>query len=118
MSKAKKKNIVSVQIPEKDLYFTMYDLEGPIESIISGLRETEKQALALGLTDIRVSIYHNYDETEISLYGSREETDEEYKTRLGYEAKARKARAQAKAREELEKSEEYRKYIELKEKFG
>lgn len=116
---AKRKNIISVRIPEKDLYFSLYDLEGSVDSIVENLRDTEQKALALGYTDIRVNIWtDSYDGTAAELYGRREETDEEYKARLAEVRLSKQRQAQAKAAEELKNSEEYQKYLELKEKFG
>lgn len=113
------KRKISVRIPEKDIYFTLYDLEGSIDSIVENLRDTEQRAQALGYTDIRVNIWNDsYDGTAAELYGRREETDEEYKARLANERLVKQRRAQAKAAEELKNSEEYQKYLELKEKFG
>lgn len=113
-----KKQIISAKVPQDKVYFSLYDLEGSFESIIEGLRETEKKIEALGYTNARLSIWNHYDETVVELYGDREETDQEYKTRLENEKLTRQRRAQAKAAEELKNSPEYQKYLELKEKFG
>lgn len=113
-----KKQIISAKVPQEQVYFSLYNLEGSFESIIEGLRETEKKIEALGYTNARISIWEHYEETVVELYCDREETDLEYKTRIENEKIARQRREQAKAAEELKNSPEYQKYLELKEKFG
>lgn len=115
---AKKKQIISAKVPTDQIYFNLYNLEGSVDSIVDGLRETEKKVEALGYTNVRITIWNHYDETVVELYGDREETDQEYKTRLENEKLNRQRREQAKAAEELKNSPEYEEYLKLKEKFG
>lgn len=110
------KRMISVEIPQKEVYISMDHVEDSIANVIHELHRVESQALALGYTDIGLSFYTpSYEdgagETTITVIGTREETDVEFEDR--------KNRLEAnEKRKALLKSDEYQKYLELKKKFG
>ena len=76
----------------------------PIDKVISYLQELKEKYSSHNLY---LEVSHYDDFVEISVYGDREETDEEYEIRIQKETKSKK---------EMEDIR-YRQYLELKKEF-
>lgn len=110
-----KKQTLTVKISDREVSFDFAYFEGPINDVIEYLSKAKSKAMSLGYTDLLISIDESYDGTSAYLYGTREETDEEYKTRINKDRKIREAK---KAATKLKKDAEYETYLKLREKFG
>jgi histidinol dehydrogenase len=98
-------------ITEKVDYVSNYEFEGSLQSILERIQDLIKEHGPEAVLDYNANYYYDYD-TEPSpryeIYIKREETDDEVKQRLFFEAE------QIRQREEREKAE----FERLAKKYG
>jgi hypothetical protein len=108
----------SRDITEKLESFGMYDLEGPVDTLIEELqRIKEDYPHHTNLRIVEDSPYWDNDD-QYGVYGTRPETDQEKEKRLEKARKARETRKKNKEEAERKKTEkEKAEYLRLKEKY-
>lgn len=89
--------------------------DGSINNAISYLLELQRTMIAKGYSDLSVETTCNYENNSLELWGSREETDAEYASRLKHEKKMREKNVAIRTKSDKKERAEYER---LKKKFG
>jgi hypothetical protein len=100
-------------ITEKVKGLGSIDIEGKFAAVIDTLFKLRDTAINAGYTDIFIETETGY-EYGYYLYGTREETDKEYQTRLSNEAKVAE---RVKEQKQLKEAKDRAEYERLKKKF-
>lgn len=103
---AKKKKLVITETI-KEIYIDSTDLDGDIDRVITRLRQIAEKAKSLDYRNVRIDIF-SYEGVDISVSGTRDETDKELTDRLDKEEKKNKEK----------RDKELAEYKRLKAIFG
>lgn len=103
-----------------------YELDGPLEDLVTALRKAGEEATDKGWYGLHVWVDQHYDEVTIYVRAWRQETDEEFNARwqahtarLDAKRLRQKKKVEREAKKLAETEAEQRKlYEELKRKFG
>ena len=113
------KHTIDIYISNNELSQLLYDLNGPIEGIISKFQLIKEKVLALGYLDVKI-FTRNCDESfYFEIYGVRMQTDDEYQKELGYWTKNKiKNALKASKRNAKTKEREEKTLVKLLKKYG
>ena len=102
--------------------FSIHDFDGKLSDLMEWFHNLSKEYTDLGFTDLKISVEQWYDDTEVSLRGSRPETDNEMEIRIANEIRHAKQKADAakrRAERAIAKEAEERALLKkLQEKYG
>ncbi len=106
--------------------FSTYDIQelitGNLSDIIQKVSEAQAKCISSGFQNVKLEIEQHYEDTDFSLVGEREETDDEYEKRKKREASAAKAKltrlAKNKDKRAAQEIRDKAEYDRLKKVFG